>query len=303
VKSLEDINILVIGDIMLDKYVLGEVERISPEAPVPVVHVYNEYCTLGGCGNVVRNIRELGANVACLSSISDDDNGGRILDKLLELDVAPLLVRNSERTITKERVIASDRKIQMIRIDREEVQDIDHNKLINELEKHYTLARFDIIVISDYAKGVVTEGLMQYINSRKTKFIVDPKPKNSLFYGKPFVITPNEKECKEMGGVNHIITGGAKYVLETKGKRGMTLYDFTESWDILADEVEVYNVSGAGDTVIAVMAACLSMGWNPLDSAYISNHCASYVVTKSGTSIVPKEKFMKILKNYKKGII
>jgi len=301
VKSLENINILVVGDIMLDKYVLGEVERISPEAPVPIVHVYEEYCTLGGCGNVVRNVRELGANVVCLSSICNDDNGKKILEKLMELDVAPLLIGDSETTITKERVIASERKIQMIRVDREIVSDIDHNELINAFETDYDLHEFDIVIISDYAKGVVTKGLMDYLNSRQTKFIVDPKPKNKDIYGKPYLITPNEKECKEMGGPNRMILNGTDYVLETKGKRGMTLYDHTEHWDINADEVEVYNVSGAGDTVIAVMATCLSMGWNPLDSAYIANRCASYVVTKSDTSVVPKSIFKQILKKYRKG--
>jgi len=303
VKSLEDINILVVGDIMLDKYVMGEVERISPEAPVPIVHVYDEYCTLGGCGNVVRNIRELGPKVACLSSISNDYNGQKVLEKLLELNVAPLLVGNCEKTITKERIIASERKIQMIRVDREVVSDIDHTELINALETDYSPDEFDIIVISDYAKGVITEKLMQYFNTKSTRFIVDPKPKNSHFYGKPYIITPNEKECFEIGSHTKLLSNGAEYVLETKGKRGMTLYDNTEHWDIIADEVEVYNVSGAGDTVIAVMATCLSMGWNPLDSAYIANRCASYVVTKSDTSVIPKDKFTEILKNYKKGII
>jgi D-beta-D-heptose 7-phosphate kinase/D-beta-D-heptose 1-phosphate adenosyltransferase len=93
----------------------------------------------------------------------------------------------------------------------------------------------------------------------------------------------------------------AEFVLETKGKRGMTLHGKKQFWTISADEVEVYNVSGAGDTVIAVMATALSMGWNPLDSAYIANKCASYVVTKPGTSTVPKSMFMKLLKEYKKG--
>ena len=302
-KLLENINILVVGDIMLDKYVLGEVERISPEAPVPIVHVYDEYCTLGGCGNVVRNIRELGAKVACLTSISNDYNGQKILEKLLKLNVSPLLIGNCETTTTKERIIASDRKIQMIRVDREVVNDIDHNELINALEADYSLNDFDIIVISDYAKGVITDKLMEYFDSRSTRYIVDPKPKNSHFYKNPYVITPNEKECFEMGSHIDLLSNGAKYVLETKGKRGMTLYDDTEHWDIAADEVEVYNVSGAGDTVIAVMATCLSMGWNPLDSAYIANCCASYVVTKSDTSVIPKDKFMRILKNYKKGIV
>jgi len=301
VKRLEDINILVVGDIMLDKYVLGEVERISPEAPVPIVHVYEDYCTLGGCGNVVRNIRELGPNVACLTSIANDDNGKKVLEKLIELGVSPLLVGESETTITKERIIASDRKIQMIRVDREVICDIESQVLIDAFETDYTLEEFDMIIVSDYAKGVVTPGLMSYLNKSDQKFIVDPKPKNQSIYGSPYLMTPNEKESKEMGGSNDLLVSGSRYVLETKGKRGMTLYDDNQHWNIDSEEVEVYNVSGAGDTVVAIMATCLSMGWNTLDSAYLANKCANYVVTKPGTAYVPQELFKEYIIAYKQG--
>jgi len=303
VKSLEEINILVVGDIMLDKYVLGEVERISSEAPVPIVHVHKEYCILGGCGNVVRNIRELGPNVACLSSVGLDENGRKIIEMIKEIGAVPLIPSESKTTITKERIIASERKIQMLRVDRETIEDNNSEDLIEVLEDDENKCEYDIIIISDYAKGVITSDLMAYFNKSGKKFIIDPKPKNRKFYGYPYLITPNEKECKEMGGANGLIMNGARYVLETKGKRGMTLYDDSQHWEINTDEVEVYNVSGAGDTVISIMATCLSMGWNPLDSAIIANKCASYVVTKSDTSVVPKDKFIKILTNYiRKGI-
>ena len=302
-KNLEDISILVIGDIMLDKYVMGEVERISPEAPVPIVHVHEEHCTLGGCGNVVKNIKELGPNVVCLSSIANDDNGKLLLKKLISCDVEPLLIGDCKTTIKKERVIASERKVQMIRIDRECVEDIDASELIKAFETDYTVDDFDMIVISDYAKGVITPALMKYLNDSGARYIVDPKPRQTGFYGNPYLITPNEKEAKEMGGATGLNLSQSEYVLETKGKRGMTLHDDSQYWEIAAEEVEVYNVSGAGDTVIAIMATCLSMGWNPLDSAYIATMCASYVVTKPGTSLVPKEIFMRTIKEYKTGII
>ncbi len=299
-KKLEDINILVTGDIMLDRYIEGTVERISPEAPVPVVEVVNEYSTLGGAGNVVRNIRELGPNVVCLSSIANDNNGNIILNKLIELGVTPLLVRDSKITTTKERIIASDRKIQMLRVDKEVIENIDAMTLIEVLNPDYNLEYFDMIVVSDYAKGVITSVLMQYLNNSGCKFIVDPKPKHKNIYGNPFLITPNEKEAKEMGGSNKLIIDGSQYVLETKGKKGMTLYDNIQNWNIDSEKIEVYNVSGAGDTVISVMASCLSMGWDPLNSAIIANKCACYIVTQPGTSTVPKEKFKSILKNYKR---
>lgn len=301
-KRLEDLNILVIGDIMLDKYVEGEVERISPEAPVPVVHVYNEYSTLGGCGNVVRNIRELGPKVACLSSIANDDNGKIVLQKLIDLGVSPLLIDECEKTITKERIIASERKIQMIRVDREVVKPIDPQELIDALDCDFSCSEFDIVVISDYGKGVVSKDIIEFLEECECKYIVDPKPKNQLHYGHPFMITPNEKECKEMGGANQLLINGARYVLETKGKRGMTLYDDNQDWEIDSEEVDVYDVQGAGDTIVAVMATCLSMGWNPLDSSIIANKCAGYVVTKPGTSVIPKDEFVEIMWNHRQGV-
>ena len=295
-KKLEDIRILVVGDIMLDKYVMGEVERISPEAPVPIVKVLEEYHTLGGCGNVVRNIREIGPKVDCLASIGADRNGQIVIDELDKINTISKLITDSKVTIVKERVIADERKIQMIRVDRECIAPIDHEKAIAALEGHPL--EYDIIVVSDYAKGMITNKLMKYLNKLDTRIIVDPKPQHKNIYGFPFMITPNEKEMEAMGGSNELILNGCRYVLETKGQRGMSIYDESQSWDIEAEPVEVYNVSGAGDTVVAVMAICISMGYSPVESATIANKCAAYVVTQSGTSVVPKSIFIDNLDVY-----
>ena len=295
-KKLEDIRILVVGDIMLDKYVMGEVERISPEAPVPIVKVLEEYHTLGGCGNVVRNIREIGPKVDCLASIGADRNGQTIIDELNKINATFKLITNSKVTIVKERVIADERKIQMIRVDRECIAPIDYEKAIAALEEHPL--KYDIIIVSDYGKGMITNKLMKYLNKLNTRIIVDPKPQNKKIYGFPFMITPNEKEMEEMGGSNELILNGCKYVLETKGQRGMSVYDEIQSWDIEAEPVEVYNVSGAGDTVVAVMAICISMGYSAVESATIANRCAGYVVIQPGTSVVPKDIFMDTLDVY-----
>jgi rfaE bifunctional protein kinase chain/domain len=295
-KRIEDLKILVVGDIMLDKYVMGEVERISPEAPVPIVHVHDEYSTLGGCGNVVRNIVEIGAKVTCVASVGDDENGRIVLGKLAKLGVDACLVRESRCTIVKERIIADERKIQMLRVDREVVKPIDPEKIIPEL--YNDDFNFDIVVVSDYGKGVITNKLMKHLNNDDTKLIVDPKPVNKKIYGFPYMITPNRKELKQMGGANELLADGAKYVLETKGRDGMTLYDEIEAWNIDAEPVEIYNVSGAGDTVVAVMAVCLSMGYGPVESATIANKCAGYVVTQPGTCVIPKNIFMENLGDY-----
>jgi len=296
VKKIEDVKILVVGDIMLDKYVLGEVERISPEAPVPIVKVSEEYSTLGGCGNVVRNICELGAQVSCSASIARDNAGYTIIEHLNTIGAKSLLIPESKTTTVKERVIADQRKIQMIRVDREDTEKINHKFIIEEIEKAET--EYDIIVISDYAKGVITKGLMAYFNQSDLPVIVDPKPEHKEIYGYPFMITPNEKESKQMGGAKRFIEKGVPYVLETRGKHGMILYEDGGEYAISADEVEVYNVSGAGDTVVAVMAVCISMGLNPLEAAEVANKCAGYVVTQTGTSTVPKNKFINSLGMY-----
>lgn len=296
-KLIENLKILVVGDMMLDQYILGEVERISPEAPVPIVKVTNEYHTLGGCGNVARNIRELGANVDCLFSVGWDNAGEKIEGLLDEVGIRPLTVNESKVTTVKERVIADERKIQMIRVDKEDTKKINHNVMINRLEERPL--EYDIVVISDYAKGVITKPLMDYFHMMNYKMIVDPKPVNKDIYGSVYMLTPNEKECKEMGGCeNLIISDKIKYILETRGKEGMTLYDYNQAWDIEAEPVEVYNVSGAGDTVVAVMAVCISMGYSPVESANISNRCAAYVVTQPGTTVVPKNIFINNLDLY-----
>lgn len=299
-KKIEDIKILVVGDIMLDRYIVGEVERISPEAPVPVVKVTDEYSTLGGCGNVVRNIKETGVNVSCLSAIGPNDiMSDKITQKLIEIKAIPLLVPGYEKAIVKERIIAGERETQMIRIDWETPTEIDYKESIQILENSCSVDSFDIIVISDYAKGMISKELMDYFREFDIPIIVDPKPENVPLYGEVFMITPNEKEWEIIQNSSSFFSvAGAKYILITKGKDGMELRDFNQFWEIPAPEIhQIYNVSGAGDTVVAILSVCLSMGYSPPDAAKIANKCAGYVVTQPGTSVVPKNIFEKNLKN------
>lgn len=297
-KKVEEVNILVVGDIMLDHYVVGDVERISPEAPVPIVKVTDEYSTLGGCGNVVRNIKEVGATVCCLSAIGPNDiMSDLIFKKLMEIEVTPLLVAGQENAIVKERVIAGEREIQMIRLDWEDLTEIDHEEAIKLLESFCSVNDFDIVVISDYAKGMISKELMDYFRKFDTPIIVDPNPENVSLYGEVFMLTPNQKEWDVMQKSSSFFSmGGAKYILITKGKDGMEIRDFNQFWEIPAPKVhQVYNVSGAGDTVVAILSVCLSMGYSPPDAARIANKCAGYVVTQSGTCVVPKDVFKKNL--------
>lgn len=302
-KNLENVRVLVVGDIMLDKYVVGDVTRISPEAPVPIVNVSDEYHTLGGCGNVVNNIREVGAEVDCLAPIAFDLNGQIIANELKNIGAGNLLFHGCERTIVKERIISDQRHVQMLRIDYETIKQVDTKLSIEMLDKLETI-NYDVIIVSDYAKGMITAQLMTYLKSMNIKIIVDPKPANGNIYNGVYMITPNESEWQQMFLTSAYCLDSVDYFLVTKGKKGMTLMknlDMDQRWDIESESVPIYNVSGAGDTVVAIMSVCLSMGWNELDSAYIANKCAGYVVTQPGTSVVPKNKFMNIIQEYKNG--
>jgi len=295
-KKLENIRILVIGDIMLDKYVVGNVDRISPEAPVQIVQVIDEYSNLGGCGNVVKNIRDLGVQVDCVASIGFDRDSETISRKLNSLNIGDYLIKESNIAIVKERIVANSRKIQMLRIDRERIKEVNSQVIIEQLKKYFSEHSPDIIIISDYAKGMISAKVMKYLKKQHYRIIVDPKPHHIGYYNDVFMITPNEKEWREMMLSSQTNLNKVRYILETKGKNGMSLSDCNQSWDIPAEEVhQIYNLSGAGDTVIAIMGVCLSLNLNVVQSAKIANVCAAYVVTKPDTSTVPKELFLKIM--------
>lgn len=301
-KKIEDINILVIGDLMQDLYVIGSVNRISQESPFPILDVEEEYSTLGGCGNVINNLREIGANVSCISRIGNDLEGKDITKKLKELNVKTnLIIDERVPTIQKKRVIEKKHGVQMLRIDREKIVSSKY-ETINIIEECIKNNNHDVIVISDYAKGMITKDIMDYLSTIDIKVIVDPKPKNIELYKNVFMLTPNNKEYWEMKDYFHDACPDkiCEYILHTKGKDGMTLYDnkvlgpFMNGKEIKSNPVKVFNVTGAGDTVVAVMAICISLDIEPLTSARIANECAAYVVTQPGTSTIPKKLFDEI---------
>lgn len=298
-KNLEDIKILVVGDIMLDKYTVGKVERISPEAPVPVVNVSEEYSTLGGCGNVVRNLRGLGVQVDCLSSIGPDENGKLVSEKISEIGAGNFLFMGSKVTTVKERIVSDHRQVQMLRIDREIKKSIDHMLSLDYFIRINCARRpdYDMVIISDYAKGLISYDLIKFFRDEGYKVIVDPKPENGYIYNGVYMITPNEKEWTSMIVSSAYNLDKVEYILVTQGKDGMTLKKNGNAKvkKIEGKPVEIFNVSGAGDTVISVMGVCLSMGMDEYHAAMISNECAADVVTRPGTSVISKNKFMQIL--------
>jgi rfaE bifunctional protein kinase chain/domain len=211
-----------------------------------------------------------------------------------------LIFRGSKQTTVKERIIANQRQVQMLRIDREDTDEID-SLMTYDMFKSMSKNDYDMVIVSDYAKGLITEGVINFLkNEQKANIIVDPKPQHSNYYNGVYMITPNEKEWSEMRQFADITMKDVQFILETRGSKGMKLINCsTERVDkIEAEPVKIYNVSGCGDVVVATMATCLSMGLTPILSARIANKCAGYTATLPGTSIIPKEKFEE-LNHYK----
>jgi len=288
-------KILVIGDVMLDRYVIGTVTRISPEAPVPIVKKTNSYNVLGGCGNVIRNLAELDCEVYCKTVIGDDRFGQTIQHKLAAIvRFKDYFLENlvSYRTTVKHRIIADYRFTQMMRIDEEE-QSPEVYFTDDELNTIKNVFNIDMIIISDYNKGVITTKIMDQVRSLDIPFIVDPKPCNINLYKDAYAITPNELEFKQMTNLDLELVLNPKYIIRTMGAKGIDILDgdFECIKTIKANPVEVFNVSGAGDTVISVIAFCIAKGNDIETACHIANECAHYVVTKPDTSVVPKELF------------
>lgn len=301
-KRFEQCHILVIGDVMLDRYFWGDVKRISPEAPVPVFHIKKQSELCGGAGNVVSNLVGLGCFVNVIG-VSGTDEAGKRLNKLLNNDrVHNLLLKNPERsTITKTRIVSNGQ--QLIRLDDEEVlpvsSDIQNNilKLVED-----SIEDCDAIILSDYGKGVLqTPGLAQSIIGlayhRDIPIMVDPKGKDWGRYKNATCVTPNVKEIESVYGdvlennenlieAMHsiLMEYGLSWLLVTKGPRGMCLLNNNETPIFIpALAREVYDVSGAGDTVIATLTLGIASGLTFPEAASLANIAAGIVVGKVGT--------------------
>jgi rfaE bifunctional protein kinase chain/domain len=303
-KNLSDLKILVIGDIMLDKYVIGDVDRISPEAPVPVVDVKREYCTLGGCGNVAKNLSNLNVSTTCIAACGTGPGCDRVASIMKRKDLYPGLVRCRDRVTTvKERIISQDRNTQLLRIDRETREPVEDHKIITELKHNIWTKMFipNIILISDYNKGVITPGLMYQVQDIATKInaklIIDPKPSNKECYNSAFAITPNHKEFEQMREI--VNSDFFKNIIVTRGSEGVFIPKAEKFGPVSidAEEVEVYNVTGAGDSFVAIFSICIGMDIDVVQSTRIANKCAAYVVTKPGTTAVPVDIFKKSVRS------
>ena len=294
--------ILVIGDIIVDEFIWGDVTRISPEAPGPVVSVNEIDRRLGGSSNVVRNLHALDTASAMFGIVGNDEPGEWVKSRLAELDSdnSGVITKTNDRpTAIKTRIIA--RHQQVVRYDREwtkAAQQSSHEAIMASLEN--LLPQSTATILSDYGKGVLTpDFIRQLIEQLQGGIIaVDPKPEHTDAYAGATVITPNLMEAAAMAGLEAINDDehaeliaqvlheklNLQYVLLTRSERGMTLYDGKQSFHIPTAARDVFDVTGAGDTVIAVFTACLARGDDALTAAKLANQAAGVVVGKVGTA-------------------
>ena len=317
-KQFENVRLLVVGDVMLDHYIWGRVDRISPEAPVPVVAVSNESVHLGGAANVAQNVVSLGGNVELCGVIGKDDFGGRFLRELKRLKIrTDGIVVDPDRTTTKKtRVIAHNQ--QVVRFDREQRQPVSEKVRRAILEfVGRRIRRADGLVISDYAKGVISSELMSDLiglaHQSRVRIIVDPKVSHMPYYKGVHVITPNTAEAFGAAGLEHGSHGseddlkragrtlldrlGCQAVLITRGEHGMSLFENNgKVTHIPTVAREVYDVTGAGDTVIATMAMGLCAGASMRNASILANYAAGIVVGIVGTATVQRAQLTHFLR-------
>ena len=314
--DIDRCKVLIVGDVMLDKYYFGEVHRISPEAPVPITRVIKEKETLGGAGNVAHNLALLGCATLLAGVVGQDEHRTGLLRLLDSKNICHegLMIKKGPTT-TKLRVIGGHQ--QMMRLDFEEIHPIEQ-EIEDRLKAYIKIVieqQVGCVIISDYNKGVCTPTLCQFIIECCTEsnipVIVDPKGSNWHKYMGASYITPNLKELNEAVHIevpNHDeeIKRAAqsirrkyhiKNIVITRSEKGLSLIGARRSAHIPTLAQEVFDVSGAGDTVIAVLGAALAGGLDPSDAAYLANMAAGVVVGKVGTYAISREELLATLEN------
>jgi D-beta-D-heptose 7-phosphate kinase/D-beta-D-heptose 1-phosphate adenosyltransferase len=309
-------RLAVLGDLMLDEFIWGEVRRISPEAPVPVVEVKRETWNLGGAGNVVSNLIALGAQAIPIGIIGEDWAGERLRQRFIECgaDTSKLVCDASRPTTRKTRIVAHSQ--QMVRADREERSPINseiEDRIIASFNA--ALDEADFVIVSDYDKGLLTPRVLRATldaaHSRRKLVCLDPKIRHFAHYRSVSVITPNQLEAERAAGIEihdeqSLIAAAQRiremldcaHVLITRGEHGMTLLGAdNDVTHIPTMAREVYDVTGAGDTVIATLALALAAGAQINEAAVIANHAAGVVVGKVGTATVSREELIAALQD------
>ncbi len=328
-QKITESKVLVIGDLMLDRFTYGDVIRISPEAPVPVLHVNHEENYLGGAGNVARNISALigknsNDNMFLIGVIGKDKSADIITESMnySNISTSGIVIDDSRYTITKTRIVAGTQQI--VRIDEEDTKPFS-NIIMKKIEKVFldNIDDYNVVIISDYNKGVVTKPLARKIidtcNKKNKLVLVDPAIKHFSFYKRATLMTPNLKEATEgmdskfpfyefdknainILGNSIIKKLNLSKLMITLGANGMALFDKDiklkdkkSPYIIPTKAKSVFDVSGAGDTVISVLAMCLSVGISFKESSEIANAAAGVVVGKRGTSTLTLKELINVL--------
>ncbi|MBW2086114.1 MAG: D-glycero-beta-D-manno-heptose-7-phosphate kinase [Deltaproteobacteria bacterium] len=308
IDHFSEVKILIIGDVMMDEFIWGTVERISPEAPVPVVNVTRETRVLGGAGNVINNVVSVGGQAMLAGVVGPDRMGRRIISMLQDLGSSPdgIFIDENRPTTIKTRIVAQAQ--QVVRFDREKKDSLKSKmteKILNFLNE--LADSLDAVIISDYGKGVISlelmDGVRQSLEGQNVIITVDPQINHFLFYRNVTAITPNHYEAGAGVGVkidseesleqagNMLMDGlNLASVLITRGEQGMALFERDLSpVHIPVVARDVFDVSGAGDTVIAALTLGLAAGLSFQEAAALSNFAAGIVVGKIGTAAVTAE--------------
>ncbi len=314
-------QILVVGDVMLDNYYVGDVRRISPEAPVPVFRKHSERSVLGGAANVAANLIAAGQQVSMMSIIGDDENGRRLMASFSEQGVNAKLVSKLQRSTTIKTRFLADNNQQILRLDVEDTDAISKKECQVMLEQlRESISQFDLILISDYLKGLLTQefcqGVIKMARANNIPVIIDVKdPKYGKYYGAT-LLKPNLNELRSLTGKNvetdnEIVEASeelrkrcnCKYILTTLGGRGMVLVGDGEPYFVKSLAREVYDVSGAGDTTIAYLSTCIANGLPIREAVDIANYAAGIQVGKVGTSSVYWHEVRDLISNEDHGSI
>ena len=309
IDKMKTTSVLVVGDIMLDNFVYGEVHRMSPEAPVPVLRITHEERMLGGCGNVVANLAGLGVKPYVAAIVGDDHNGMIVKDMAKEhgADISGIIVDEMRPTTIKTRYVSKAQ--QLLRTDFEQTELLKKpqvDAMRERVEAH--MSQVGAVILSDYNKGVLhpcfIKAVIQAAKNNKVPVLVDPKGDNYLIYAGADVVTPNKKELHEAtsgmatntdddikAAATHIIENAMiESVVATRSEAGMSVIESGKDPVHISTEArEVYDVSGAGDTVIAVIAAAMAAGADLESAARLANTAGGIVVGKAGTAAITAE--------------
>jgi len=306
-------RVVVVGDVMLDRYLVGRVRRISPEAPVPIVEIERTIERPGGAANVAANLRRLGAVPYLVGVIGNDPDGRRLVEILREMDIAPssLITVSGRPTTVKTRIVAAGQQI--ARVDRETAALLDAQTLERLLEAYHRVAAADATILSDYAKGVLGRSLCRAVISHSRTsgriIVVDPKGRDYERYTGATAITPNLTEAAQALGVDvpervsldearrfFLDRLGLAAAIITRGERGMVVLEpGRPPLELPASARDIADVTGAGDTVVSTLALALSVGATIEEAARLANTAAGVVVGKAGTAVISVDELIQAL--------